>query len=85
MRWYRLVGPDEFDMAPTTSAWIRRWGAASWASGSDDEISVALPGGSGHLIIVDVKYGPKVPEALIPRPVDLRVGRRGGLRPRERS
>jgi len=34
VRWYRLVGPDEFDMAEITSAWIRRWGEACSAKSS---------------------------------------------------
>ena len=60
VRWFRLVGPDEFDMAPDYISMDSPLGRSLLGKRLDDEISVALPGGTETLLIVDIKYGLKV-------------------------
>jgi transcription elongation factor GreB len=59
VRWYRLVGPDEFDMAPEYISMDSPLGRGLLGKRLDDEITVALPAGTENLLIVDIKYGPR--------------------------
>jgi transcription elongation factor GreB len=59
LRWYRLVGPDEFDMAEDYISMDSPLGRSLLGKRLDDEISVALPGGTTLLMVVAVSYGPR--------------------------
>jgi transcription elongation factor GreB len=64
-RWYRIVGPDEFDMSPDYVSMDSPLGTALLRRQLDDEVTVAvpgpgdasLPGVSRRLIITAVHYG----------------------------
>ena len=55
---YRIVGPDEFDMAPQYISMDSPLGRALLRRRLDDEITVEAPGGSRVLIIVAIEYPP---------------------------
>jgi transcription elongation factor GreB len=57
VRWYRLVGPDEFDMAPDYISMDSPLGRSLLGKRQDDEVTVALPTGTDKVIIVAVRYG----------------------------
>jgi transcription elongation factor GreB len=57
VRWYRLVGPDEFDMAPDYISMDSPLGRSLLGKRQDDEVTVALPTGTDNVIIVAVRYG----------------------------
>jgi transcription elongation factor GreB len=59
LRWYRLVGPDEFDMAEDYISMDSPLGRSLLGKRLDDEVSVALPGGTTLLTVVAVSYGPR--------------------------
>ncbi len=59
VRWYRLVGPDEFDMAEDYISMDSPLGRSLLGKKLDDEVSVALPGGITLLTIVAISYGPR--------------------------
>lgn len=59
LRWYRLVGPDEFDMAEDYISMDSPLGRSLLGKRLDDEVSVALPGGSTLLTVVAISYGPR--------------------------
>ena len=54
---YRIVGPDEFDMAPDYISMDAPLARALLRKALDDEIEVALPAGKQRVVIVDIKYG----------------------------
>jgi transcription elongation factor GreB len=58
-RWYRLVGPDEFDMAEDYISMDSPLGSALLGKRLDDEFSVALPAGTTLFAILAIRYGPK--------------------------
>ena len=62
---YRIVGPDEFDMAPDYISMDSPLGSALLRRALDDEVTVELPGGARKYLIVEVRYGPR-PEAPAP-------------------
>lgn len=72
LRWYRLVGPDEFDMATDYVSMDSPLGRGLLGKRRDDEITVPLPTGADTVTIVAVQYGPT-------RPPD------GPVKPPERS
>jgi transcription elongation factor GreB len=53
---YRVVGPDEFDMAPGYISMDSPLGRALLRKSLDDEIRVDLPGGSRKFVIVQIDY-----------------------------
>jgi len=53
---YRIVGPDEFDMAPGYISMDSPLGRALLTRRLDDEISVEAPGGSRSYVIVAIDY-----------------------------
>jgi transcription elongation factor GreB len=55
-RWYRLVGPDEFDMADDYISMDSPLGKALLGKRLDDELSVALPGGVMVFSIAAISY-----------------------------
>jgi transcription elongation factor GreB len=59
LRWYRLVGPDEFDMAEDYISMDSPLGRSLLGKRLDDEVSVALPGGTTLLTVVAISYGPR--------------------------
>jgi transcription elongation factor GreB len=61
-RWYRLVGPDEFDMAEDYISMDSPLGRGLLGKRLDDEFSVALPGGATTFTVVAVSYALKPPE-----------------------
>ena len=56
-KWYRLVGPDEFDMASDYVSMDSPLGRGLLGKRLDDEVTVALPGGPATVIIVAIRYG----------------------------
>jgi transcription elongation factor GreB len=61
-RWYRLVGPDEFDMASEYISMDSPLGRSLLGKRLDDEITVAMPLGSQSFIVVAIRYQLKRPE-----------------------
>jgi transcription elongation factor GreB len=59
VRWYRLVGPDEFDMAEDYISMDSPLGRSLIGKRLDDEVSVALPGGTTTYTVIAVSYGPR--------------------------
>jgi len=59
VRWYRLVGPDEFDMAADYISMDSPLGRSLLGKRLDDEVTVALPSGTDTLVIVAIHYGPR--------------------------
>ena len=57
LRWYRLVGPDEFDMAADYISMDSPLGRGLLGKRRDDEITVPLPLGKDTVTIVAVQYG----------------------------
>jgi len=62
MRWYRLVGPDEFDMASDYVSMDSPLGRSLLGKRLDDEVTVALPTGAHTFTVVAIGYGLKRPE-----------------------
>ena len=61
VRWYRLVGPDEFDMAEEYISMDSPLGRSLLGKRLDDEVRVELPGGATTLTVVAIHYGVKPP------------------------
>ena len=59
---YRIVGPDEFDMAPRYISMDSPLGRALMRKALDDEVTVELPGGARKFAIVQITYGAPPPE-----------------------
>jgi transcription elongation factor GreB len=53
---YRIVGPDEFDMAPGYISMDSPLGRALLGKRLDDEITAELPGGTRTFVIVAIEY-----------------------------
>ena len=53
---YRIVGPDEFDMAPEYISMDSPLGRALLGKRLDDEITAELPGGARTFVIVAIQY-----------------------------
>jgi len=58
VRWYRVVGPDEFDMAENYLSMDSPLGKSLLGRALDEQITVALPGGAESVTITGVRYGP---------------------------
>ena len=54
---YRIVGPDEFDMAPGYISLDSPLGRALMRKSLDDEVTVELPGGAVKFVIIAIAYG----------------------------
>ena len=59
LNWYRLVGPDEFDMVADYISMDSPLGRSLLGKRLDDELSVALPGGAESFTILAIHYGPR--------------------------
>lgn len=59
LSWYRLVGPDEFDMAAQYISMDSPLGATLLGKRLDDEVNVRLPGGSQTFTVIEIRYGPR--------------------------
>jgi transcription elongation factor GreB len=68
LRWYRLVGPDEFDMAADYISMDSPLGRGLLGKRLDDEITVPLPSGADTVTIVAVQYGLAPSPGPAPRP-----------------
>jgi transcription elongation factor GreB len=56
---YRIVGPDEFDMAEGYISMDAPLARALMRKGLDDEVKVELPGGARTYVIVEIRYPPR--------------------------
>jgi transcription elongation factor GreB len=56
LRWYRLVGPDEFDMASDYVSMDSPLGRGLLGKRLDDEVTVALPTGTDTVVVVAIQY-----------------------------
>ncbi|MGO9716021.1 MAG: transcription elongation factor GreB [Steroidobacteraceae bacterium] len=61
-RWYRLVGPDEFDMASEYISMDSPLGRSLLGKRLGEEITVALPLGKQSYTVVEIRYQLKRPE-----------------------
>jgi transcription elongation factor GreB len=61
VRWYRLVGPDEFDMAEDYISMDSPLGRGLLGKRIDDELTLGLPGGATTFTVIAVGYGLKPP------------------------
>ncbi len=60
-RWYRLVGPDEFDRAEDYISMDSPLGKSLLGKRLDDEVSVDLPGGAATFTVAAISYELKPP------------------------
>jgi transcription elongation factor GreB len=60
-RWYRLVGPDEFDMAEDYISMDSPLGRSLLGKRLDDDVIVVLPGGAATFTVAAISYGLKPP------------------------
>jgi len=60
IRRYRLVGPDEFDLAPDYISMDSPLGRSLLGKRLDDDVTVALPGGAATVTITAVRYGARL-------------------------
>ena len=58
-RWYRLVGPDEFDMASDYISMDSPLGSSLLGKRLDDAVTVALPAGDQTFTVIAISYGPR--------------------------
>jgi len=58
-RWYRVVGPDEFDMASDYISMDSPLGRGLLGKRVDDEVRVELPAGAQAYTVVAICYGPR--------------------------
>ncbi len=69
VRWVRIVGPDEFDMASDYISMDSPLGRSLLGKRLDDEITLELAGGEQRFLIEQILYGPRPCE---PPPAPLR-------------
>jgi transcription elongation factor GreB len=56
LHWYRIVGPDEFDMHEDYISMDSPLGKGLLGKRLDDELSIELPGGATTLTVVAISY-----------------------------
>ena len=61
-RWYRLVGPDEFDMASDYISMDSPLGRSLLGKRLDEEVTVELPAGAQTFTVLAIEYRLKRPE-----------------------
>jgi transcription elongation factor GreB len=66
LRWYRIVGPDEFDLDCDYVSMDSPLGRSLFGRHLDDEVTVPLPGGTATVTLAAIHYGPRPP---VPSPV----------------
>jgi transcription elongation factor GreB len=59
LSWYRLVGPDEFDMADDYVSMDSPLGASLLGKRLDDSVTVALPARHETFTVTAIRYGPR--------------------------
>lgn len=59
LRWYRVVGPDEFDMASEYVSMDSPLGRGLLGKRLDDEVTVMLPAGEHTFTVIAISYGPR--------------------------
>ncbi len=59
LRWYRLVGPDEFDMASNYVSMDSPLGRTLLGKRLDDEVTLGLPTGAHTFTVTAISYGPR--------------------------
>jgi transcription elongation factor GreB len=59
LSWYRLVGPDEFDMAGDYLSMDSPLGSSLLGRRLDDSVTVALPAGDQTFTVVAISYEPR--------------------------
>ena len=59
LSWYRLVGPDEFDMAGDYISMDSPLGSSLLGKRLDDSVTVALPAGDQTFTVIAINYGPR--------------------------
>jgi transcription elongation factor GreB len=59
VRWFRLVGPDEFDMGADYISMDSPLGRSVLGKRQGDEVTVALPLSTDTVIIAAIRYGPR--------------------------
>jgi transcription elongation factor GreB len=59
LRWYRVVGPDEFDMASDYISMDSPLGSSLLGKRLDDELTLDLPGGTSRVSVAAIHYGPR--------------------------
>jgi transcription elongation factor GreB len=66
LHWYRIVGPDEFDMAERYISMDSPLGRSLLGKRLDDDIRVELPGGATTLTVVAISYEAESPPRQAP-------------------
>ena len=61
LRWYRIVGPDEFDMHEDYISMDSPLGKSLLGKRLDDDVQVELPGGATTLTVVAISYSATAP------------------------
>ena len=61
LRWYRIVGPDEFDMHEDYISMDSPLGKSLLGKRLDDDVTVELPGGATTLTVVAISYAATSP------------------------
>jgi transcription elongation factor GreB len=61
LRWYRIVGPDEFDMAEDYISMDSPLGRSLLGRHLDDDVTVDLPAGATTLTVIAISYGARPP------------------------
>lgn len=59
LRWHRLVGPDEFDMASEYISMDSPLGKTLLGKRLGDEVTLTLPSGTQTLTVLTISYGPR--------------------------
>jgi transcription elongation factor GreB len=59
LSWYRVVGPDEFDMASDYVSMDSPLGSRLLGKRPDDSVTVPLPAGDHTYTVVAIRYGPR--------------------------
>lgn len=59
LRWYRLVGPDEFDLGVDYVSMDSPLGKSLLGKRLDEEITVSLPAGAQTFTVVAISYDPR--------------------------
>jgi transcription elongation factor GreB len=61
LRWHRIVGPDEFDLAEDYISMDSPLGRSLLGKRLDDDVRVDLPGGATTLTVVAISYEKAAP------------------------
>lgn len=59
LSWYRVVGPDEFDMAGDYISMDSPLGVSLLGKRLDDSVTVSLPAGDQSFTVIAIRYGPR--------------------------